>query len=102
MEGSSEQLNALSRVVQGIVVGVGFVGGGAILRRDHTQEVQGLSTAASIWVVAAAGIAAGCGLWRSALIAAGFALLLLIAAPVDRAIRKRAGDKGSDGPPALR
>jgi putative Mg2+ transporter-C (MgtC) family protein len=89
------QLNALSRVVQGIIVGVGFVGGGAILRRQNAREVEGLSTAASIWIVAATGVAAGGGLWRSALVAAGFALLILIAAPVDRAIRKAADDQSS-------
>lgn len=95
---ASGELNALSRVVQGIIVGVGFIGGGAILRREGAHTVEGLSTAASIWVVAAAGTAAGAGMWRSALVTVGLALLLLIGGqPVDRAIRdRRAGDKSSD------
>ncbi len=95
---ASGELNALSRVVQGITVGVGFIGGGAILRRERAHTVEGLSTAASIWVVSAAGTAAGAGMWRSALVTVGLALLLLIGGkPVDRAIRdRRAGDKPSD------
>lgn len=95
---ASGELNALSRVVQGIIVGVGFIGGGAILRREQAQTVEGLSTAASIWVVAAAGTAAGAGMWRSALVTVGLALLLLIGGkPVDRAIReRRAGDQAGD------
>jgi putative Mg2+ transporter-C (MgtC) family protein len=87
---------AVSRILQGIVAGVGFIGGGAILRQDDSRGVHGLSTAASIWIVAATGIAAGCGLWRAALATAALALaILVLGAPVDRAIhsyRDRNGD----------
>jgi len=68
-----------SRIIQGIVAGVGFIGGGVILRLESEQRVEGLTTAASIWVVSAVGIAVGLGLWRSALITvviAGSVLLL--------------------------
>lgn len=51
----------LSRVIQGIVTGIGFLGGGAILKLTAEHEIHGLTTAASIWMTAAASIAAGLG-----------------------------------------
>ena len=68
---------AMTRAIQGIIAGVGFLGGGAILKSDHAM-VRGLTTAASIWVVASLGIACGAGQWIAALIALGIALLVLI------------------------
>ena len=58
--------DAESRVIQGIVAGIGFLGAGTILKVSEKVEVHGLTTAASIWVTAAVGIAAGLGhLWLS-------------------------------------
>ena len=58
--------DASSRVIQGIVAGIGFLGAGTILKVSDKVEVYGLTTAASIWVTAAVGIAAGLGhLWLS-------------------------------------
>jgi len=51
----------VSRIIQGIAVGVGFIGAGAILKSQANQHVHGLTTAASIWLTAAAGVAAGVG-----------------------------------------
>src|SRR5216117_655172 len=48
---------ALSRVIQGIATGVGFLGAGAILKANDEQQIRGLTTAASIWVTAGAGVA---------------------------------------------
>ncbi len=68
--------DALSRVIQGITAGVGFLGAGEILRTssDESQHtpirVRGLTSAAAIWVSAALGVAAGCGLWQLSLIGA--------------------------------
>ena len=60
----------LSRVVQGIVAGIGFLGAGTILKLADRGEVHGLTTAATIWVTAAVGVAASIGpLWRPALAA---------------------------------
>jgi len=76
-----EHVDAVSRVIQGIIAGVGFLGGGAILKSSGAGEqesVHGLTTAASIWLVAALGIAAGAGQWIASLIAVGLALLILI------------------------
>ena len=70
-------LDPASRVIQGIVAGMGFIGGGVILHRQDARVVHGLTTAASIWVVAAAGIAVGVGLWRAAIVAVTLALLVL-------------------------
>lgn len=54
----------LSRVIQGVATGIGFVGAGTILKREDSDEVQGLTTAASIWLTGAIGLAVGAGhLW---------------------------------------
>jgi len=82
--------SALSRIAQGLIAGVGFIGAGVILRREDPKGVHGLSTAASIWIVAAAGIATGCGLWRSAVATVLIALVLLVGGGViDRALHTR-------------
>lgn len=79
----------LSRVMQGVVAGIGFIGGGVIMHRDDPKGVHGLATASSIWVVAAVGMAAGCGLWRAATISVALALLVLIVGgPIDRALHR--------------
>lgn len=53
--------DALSRVIQGLITGIGFLGAGAILKREETKEVEGLTTAAGIWMTAAIGLAVGLG-----------------------------------------
>jgi putative Mg2+ transporter-C (MgtC) family protein len=72
---ANQHLDAVSRVIQGIIAGVGFLGGGAILKSEG--DVQGITTAASIWLVASLGIACGAGQWVAALIACVIALLIL-------------------------
>jgi putative Mg2+ transporter-C (MgtC) family protein len=67
----------ISRIIQGIIAGVGFLGGGAILKSDH-EMVQGLTTAASIWLCASLGIACGAGEFGAALIALAIALIVLV------------------------
>ncbi len=56
-----QSLDVLGRVISGIISGVGFIGGGTILRES---EVKGLTSAATIWMTSALGIAVGCGLWQ--------------------------------------
>ena len=74
-----EHIDAISRAIQGIIAGVGFLGGGAILKSSGQAEiVQGLTTAASIWLVACLGIACGAGQWVASLIGLSLALLILI------------------------
>jgi putative Mg2+ transporter-C (MgtC) family protein len=81
---------AVSRVVQGLVAGVGFIGAGAILRRDE-GHVAGLTTAASVWVAAAIGTAAGLG---SGWVAAGTAVLALVILALGWADRRPGGPAG--------
>jgi len=59
----------MSRVAAGVVVGVGFIGAGVILRGRRDEEVAGLTTAATIWITAAIGLATGAGLYLVSLIA---------------------------------
>src|SRR5262245_32046446 len=68
---------ALSRVIQGITAGVGFLGAGAILKADGEHQVHGLTTAASIWITAGAGVAVGAGYLLAALAAVALAWLIL-------------------------
>ena len=60
-----------------IIAGVGFLGGGAILKSSD-EMVIGLTTAASIWLVASLGVACGAGQWAVALIGFGIALVVLV------------------------
>jgi putative Mg2+ transporter-C (MgtC) family protein len=84
-----EHVDAVSRVIQGIIAGVGFLGGGAILKSNDQESVHGLTTAASIWFVAALGIACGIGQWLAALIAVVLALLILIGGqPAEKLARR--------------
>lgn len=54
----------LSRVIQGVAAGIGFIGAGTILKREDADQIQGLTTAASIWLTGAIGLAVGAGhLW---------------------------------------
>ncbi|MEH1809346.1 MgtC/SapB family protein [Nostoc sp.] len=73
--------DALSRVIQGIAAGVGFLGAGEIVRQSSQEsqqlEIHGLTSAAAIWVSSALGIAAGCGLWQLGLISAMLTFLVL-------------------------
>jgi putative Mg2+ transporter-C (MgtC) family protein len=64
---SGMDLDGMSRVIQGIVTGIGFIGGGAILKLQEQRAIEGLTTAAGIWITAAVGIAVGLGRWGLAL-----------------------------------
>jgi putative Mg2+ transporter-C (MgtC) family protein len=59
----------ISRVAAAVVVGVGFIGAGVIFQGRHEEEVAGLTTAATIWVTAAIGLAAGAGMYLISIIA---------------------------------
>ena len=74
---SGMSLSDLSRVIQGLTAGIGFIGGGAILKLTEEREVEGLTTAAGIWLTAAIGVAAGLGRWGSATLSVVLALIIL-------------------------
>lgn len=67
----------MSRVLQGLISGIGFLGAGAIIKLDSEKDVRGLTTAASIWTVAAIGVACGMGRESTAVIATLFGLAIL-------------------------
>lgn len=71
----------LSRVLQGLIAGVGFLGAGAIIMGNREVETRGLTTAASIWVTAAIGVAAGMGRESTAVLSTLIALLILSVVP---------------------
>ena len=82
--GMAEHPDAMSRVVQGIIQGVmggiSFIGAGVILRNAAAGTVEGLTTAATVWISAALGIACGLGAWRTIAVAIPLTLALLFAA----------------------
>lgn len=67
--GFSGAIVDISRVAAGVVVGIGFIGAGVILRGQREKEVAGLTTAATIWITAAIGLAAGAGMYLVSVIA---------------------------------
>ncbi len=71
----------MSRVIQGVVAGVGFLGAGAIIKRHSEEQVHGLTTAAGIWMTAAIGVACGLGREAIALLATLLAIVILVMLP---------------------
>jgi putative Mg2+ transporter-C (MgtC) family protein len=71
------EMTDLSRVLQGVTAGIGFLGAGAILKLTDENQIVGLTTAASIWLTAAVGIAAGMGREGTAVVSAVFAFAIL-------------------------
>ncbi len=69
----------LSRVMQGLVSGIGFIAAGGILKQSDQQEIRGLTTAAGLWMTAGVGMAAGLGRESSAVMGAVLAFLILAA-----------------------
>ena len=71
----------VTRVMQGIVSGIGFLGAGAIIKMEKDERVEGLTTAAGIWMTAAIGMAAGMGQEMVAVITTVVALMVVSAVP---------------------
>jgi putative Mg2+ transporter-C (MgtC) family protein len=89
--------DALSRVIQGIVAGIGFLGGGVILRGTSGLRVYHLVTAASLWVTTGLGVLCGLGEYLVAGAATLLVLLVLvIGLPIDRWLFGRDGVKDDD------
>ena len=65
-----------SRIASGVITGIGFLGAGTIIR--YGEEIRGLTTAASLWVVAALGLAVGCGFYTAAIATTVIVLLTLM------------------------
>jgi putative Mg2+ transporter-C (MgtC) family protein len=87
----------ISRVIQGVITGVGFLGAGVILHRATDSKVHGLTTAATIWVTASLGVLCGIGAWRTIVVAIVLVgLLLTVGGPFEKWVRR---EIGSDKPP---
>lgn len=87
-----------SRVIQGVITGIGFLGAGVILHGPTGGKVHGLTTAATIWITASLGILCGLAAWRTTAVAILFTTVLLtVGGPFEKWCQKR---YGSNEPPA--
>ena len=73
-------VDSQSRVIQGIVTGLGFIGAGSILKLSHEHEIKGLTTAAGVWMTAGIGVSVGLGAIGIAILATLLALIILAVA----------------------
>lgn len=90
VDASGGEAGSVTRAIQGIITGIGFVGGGVILRVQRSRTVHGLTTAATIWIVAALGMACGLGQWVTALTSMVLALAVLVVGnAIDRFVHRR-------------
>lgn len=92
--GGGMDMAGLSRVIQGVVTGIGFVGAGAILKLTDQREIQGLTTAAGLWMTAAIGVAVGLGALGLAVIATVLTVIVLSLQGVEEALNKRNKNQG--------
>jgi putative Mg2+ transporter-C (MgtC) family protein len=89
--------DSVSRVIQGLVTGIGFLGAGAILKLQDERQVEGLTTAAGIWITAALGVAVGLGRFGLALVATLLAWMTLsLVQQLEHALNKRSGKSAAD------
>jgi putative Mg2+ transporter-C (MgtC) family protein len=87
-----DALNAVSRVVQGILTGIGFLGAGVIVRGSGEARVRGLTTAACTWLTASLGVVCAVAAWTVIAIALPLLFFVLLAGgPIEKAIRARFG-----------
>ena len=88
--------DATSRVVQGILTGIGFLGAGVIIHSER-GKVRGLTSAACVWLTACIGVMCGLGHWRLVVVAMGLTLALLVFGGVlERTMHRLIGGKGAD------
>ncbi|OAF20080.1 MgtC/SapB family protein [Bradyrhizobium neotropicale] len=95
--------DAASRVIQGVLTGIGFLGAGVIVQ-GHRLRVHGLTSAACAFLAACLGIACGAGQWKIVLIALALALILLtVGRPVERWLHRLVGGEDqAEAPPKTR
>src|SRR6266850_3167669 len=80
----------VSRVIQGILTGIGFLGVGVIVRNNEGQHVHGLTTAACVWLTACIGVACAVAEWRIVLLSVPLVFVILVfGGPFERAIHRR-------------
>ena len=88
-ESTGRDPGALSRVIQGLVTGIGFLGAGVIIHHDAEHRVEGLTTAASVWITAIFGIACGAGQGGVVLVGMILALgVLICGGPIEKTVAR--------------
>ena len=92
--GAGMDMDGLSRVIQGIVTGIGFVGAGTILKLTDQREIQGLTTATGLWMTAAIGVACGLGTLGLAVIATVLTVIVLSLQGLEDYLNKRGQNQG--------
>src|SRR6266446_8589559 len=99
--GVGMSLDGLSRVIQGIVTGIGFIGAGSILKLGEQHEIRGLTTAASVWMTAAIGITVGLGSLGIAIMVTILALIILALEGLERRVEDKqvSNDRGTTKQP---
>jgi len=91
-------LSALGRIIQGINEGIGFIGAGTILKLTDKEKIKGLTTAANIWLAAAAGMTIGLGwLWPAILIVLFAWAILVLVHRVEPWVRGSRPDRNQEG-----
>ena len=84
------EANVMSRAIQGIITGIGFLGAGVILRDTSGARVHGITTAATIWLTAALGVLCGAGIWSVAVLGLGLTLVILVLGrPLEKFLHRR-------------
>ena len=94
----SDDARVISTVLQGVLMGVGFVGAGVIMHPACGRSIHGVTTAAAVWVSALAGFAAGLGEWLLMALGAGLTFILLMA-PEPFAAKTPAAEETKDKAP---
>jgi putative Mg2+ transporter-C (MgtC) family protein len=84
------EATVVSRAVQGIITGIGFLGAGVILRDTSGARVHGITTAAMTWLTATLGMLCGAGVWSVSILGVGMALaILILGKPLERFLHRR-------------
>jgi len=94
---SGMSTDGLSRVIQGIVTGIGFIGAGTILKLSQEHAIKGLTTAASVWMTAAIGVIVGLGSLGIALMVTVLALIILSLARLEHSIEAQGREDKESG-----
>lgn len=88
--------DSLTRVIQGIATGVGFLGAGVMIHQG--TDIHGITTAATIWLVTAVGVACGLGLYGMAIMTIVMAIIVLAGmSPIEKKMQNRLSKQGSNG-----
>lgn len=92
----SKLSDATSRVIQGILTGIGFLGAGVIIRGEHRARIRGLTSAAVTWLTACVGIVCGAGQWRIVVVALAITFTILMAGGhLERWLHRMLGGKNT-------